>query len=131
MTVIDPDRFLFYADYFAFAGEAGQQSADTLCTAVSNLDLLDTSTFVNNDQATNALALFRDALQVSCNSITILGDAIDPMSNAFEGLAKHIRDEASQTVNQYIEDHGLQVERTYAQLSNLFGSPIDEENIKV
>ena len=57
--------------------------------------------------------------------------SLEPMRDSFFYLAKHIKDFSdSSTLNEYLADNEIKVERTYANISNLAGDPVSESNIK-
>jgi hypothetical protein len=128
--LIDSDDFLVYADYFALAARSGLRSAQSLFRAIqyiSGVRVNSFEVFADTFNSKNGMIL---ELQNAYEKIFASAYASDPMKEAFTELANHIKKYSGLELNNYLEQNGIQVDKTYAQLSTLFGDEIDSGNIR-
>lgn len=135
VTVVDPvltdeaGRIEFYTDYFTMTAEAGVASSRELGAARSVIALADIQTFVDDRYGQSAKNSFYASAQRSYETIFSNAISTTSMQESFNALAKYINDISGMNVSDYLSSNGIKVSPTYANLSQLFGEPIDTSNI--
>lgn len=125
----DVNRIRFYVDYFELIATAGIDSAQSIFSVISTIQSVDTSSFsVVEDAVVSRNNLF-SSLKTAYENVFTNAASTQPMEAAFKGLAKHILETSNQSVNEFVFEHGINVKRRYANISNIFDEPISEDNI--
>ena len=127
---IPDERFIFYADYFAMAAEAGLESARSIFNAYTAAVLVNFNTVTNRQTAAkdrNDLAM---TLRTTYDLVLINAVALQPMREAFVFLAAHIKRFTGNNIDDYLTAQGIQVDRTYANIANITGEIVSETNIR-
>ena len=127
---IEDSRFEFYADQFALAATAGIRRSNALHKAISPAFLVDLTTLTDFERAQNAKNGLIRILQTSYAIILREAQALDPMRDAFLGLASHIRLFTGDTLDKYLTTEGILVDATYANINNLTENPISDSNVR-
>lgn len=129
-TLIPDSRFLYYADHFALAANAGHRSAQALFTSITAAASVNPLTFEIFEDAITIKNQLIDNLQTAYETVYTAASALDPMRQAFNELSLHIEQFAGQDVDDYLTERGLQVFPTYANISAQLGRPISTGNLK-
>ena len=134
---ISNSKFLSYATQFGNTAEAGMKSAQAIYSALSPLSRTRFSSFTIKVDALNAANTMIYAVESSYEIMFSDANSPYPMESAFLGLSKHIRNWTGKTVNQYLTDEGITVNRIYANIVNslatrgdLTGDTISSGNIE-
>jgi hypothetical protein len=128
--LISEDTFIFYADYFALAARCGIESAQALFPLAADVLKVDVRTFSYFEEAFSVRNTFVVNLQSSYNQVFINAFSLEPMRDAFIHLSDHIKKFSGLTVDNYLSENGLKVDRTYANLSEFTGNLISNSNIR-
>ncbi len=113
---ISNTKFLQYTSYFGEVAQAGMWGAESLIGTASRVQSVDVGTFV----------VFRDALESTNDLVANLQTAYVNVSTdaynvaawrlAFQALSDHILQWTGSSINTYLTDQGIQINRKYAQL---------------
>ncbi len=135
---ISNSKFVSYTTQFGNTALAGIKSAQSLYAALDPLSRTRFSTFEIKVDALNAANTLIYAVESSYEIMFSDANSIYHMESAFLGLSKHIRNWTGKTIDQYLTDEGITVNRTYANLvnsietrANLSGNTISDANIEV
>jgi len=120
-------KFLLYSDYFAIAAESGLESTQSLFNLQDPINRVDLSTLDARDQATVREDMFR-AAETAYQKSQISSESLQPMRDAFLGLAAWILDRNGKSVDAFITTQGIQVKNTYAKISTVLGETISSKN---
>lgn len=113
------------------AADAGLERAKSFFKSVSFISKLNVATIDRVESISTAVDSFSSAIDLGYEMLWNDGQSFTHIRASIDALSTYIRKNSGQrTVNAYLEDQGLQVRRTYAQLSNLVGQTIDSENIQ-
>jgi hypothetical protein len=120
---------LFYATYFSYAADAGVNRARALFPGIELSTIGDSTTIPNRPSADIATSQFTRQLDSSYEHLWKDGQHIPPIQKAIEGLSAYIVAVTGLSVTEFLEEQGISVKPTYAQLANIFGEEITEANI--
>jgi hypothetical protein len=127
---IPPDVFLYYADYFAYAVEAGLNRARALFPSIEVSTRVDVNTIVDRPNSDLAIANATRSFDTTYENIWTDATALAPIQKAFEGLADYVLVATGLDINSYLEAHGIKVFPLYASLSSVFGEEIEGTNVR-
>lgn len=127
---ITSDNFLYYADYFAYATEAGLNRARTLHSGIEVTTLVDVTTIVDRPNSDIAIANMTRTFDTTYETLWTDATALGPIQQAFKGLSDYVLVATGLDINSYLESESIQVFPLYASLSSAFGEDIEEANIR-
>jgi hypothetical protein len=127
---METSQFSMYADYFAYAANAGIESSRSMVSASKTALLADPSTFTYVNDAMQSRNYLVNNLQSSYQKIYSEAYALGHMQQAFFDLADHVHRTSGQDVNSYLETNGIKVFRAYASIMTTLGEPVSESNVK-
>lgn len=131
MGTITPENFLYYADYFAIIAESGLERARALFPGIRISTLVDTSTIINRPNSDVAIANLSRSFDTSYEYLWLDGQHIEPIQDAFNGLSQYLLESTEvEDVDEYLTAKGIQVQRLYATLANIFGEDISDSNVE-
>ena len=129
-TLMDEDRFSYYADYYAYAASAGLSSSRPLAEAAKIVRRVNTDTFERVDDVITARNWLINNLQSSYEIVYAEGHSLNYMRQCFLDLADHVYKNTGQDIDSYLTTHGIKVFSTYASIMEDLGETISASNIK-
>jgi len=126
---ITNDEFMIYSNAFGDIARAGRRTTGPLNSAVESVILVDIGTydiFANAVQSRNRLW---NELRLLSDQVELTAQSTEPMDRSFNELSNNIKTFTGDTLDAYLEVQSLQVDSTYASISNFRGESISESNI--
>jgi len=127
--MFNTELYQFYADNYAFAARSGLERAISIFAGINIAASVDIKSIPNIVNAAGAIADFTRALDLSYEYLWSDGQNLNYIKTSFEALANWVKHETGFTVSDYIVNEGIQVDPTYANISNLLGEPILDSSI--
>lgn len=128
--IIDANTYIYYSDYYAIAARAGIERSKAVFEVINPALRIDSSTFDLFDSADLSINNLINTIRTSYNISFIESRSLEPMSDAFNGLANHIKKWVGGTLDQFLTAEGIEVDAVYARISGRLGETISSGNTR-
>lgn len=122
--------FLFYADYYAYATEAGLNRARALFPGIAISRRVNIRTVINKPNSRAAETNLTQAFDTAYEHIWSDAQERGSLQDAWLALSTYILEQYGADIDTFLTENGIQVEPLYATLANIYGEEIQDSNIE-
>jgi len=124
-------RFEHYAEQMGDIARAGIKAAQSLYRIINTIEQADYSTFRLNDDIVRSITGLRNAVSDAYQIIYTEAYQINPMKGSFKALGDHIQSWTGKSINDYLTDNSIIVNRTFGTITQrVMGVAISESNLE-
>ncbi len=125
------DRFEEYAEKMGNIARAGIRSAQSLFGIIEIIEKADFSTFNLNDDTMRSVVGFRNSAVDSYQIVYAEAYQLTSMAGAFRALGDHIQNWTGNSINDYLTNNGIIVNRTFGTITQrVMGVTISDSNME-